>query len=204
MLSILLADDHPLTLEGTATFLERLKYEIVHRATNGTAALAYIEKYAPDLAILDIEMPGLDGLEVLQILHKTKLKTQVILLTMHNNSGIVKKAMELGCQGFVLKNYALEELPKCIESVRSGKPFISSNLENFNQSSTLDLNPNVLNLKEKKILELIGKRFTSKQIAEHLYISEKTVEAYRSSIIKKLNLPAEKNILLHIAAQYYP
>jgi DNA-binding NarL/FixJ family response regulator len=203
-MSILIADDHPFTLKGTKVFVESLGYTVSNICSNGITAFNLILSHQPSIAILDINMPGMDGLDVLEKVHKNKLRTKVILLTIHREMSIYKKANELGVYGYILKNYAEEELGICLKEVRQNRQYISplitqelvmDNATNGNEAIAK------LTFTEKKILEMIGKQYTSKQIADLLFISEKTVEGHRRNIIEKLELPKEKNILLHWTAK---
>lgn len=195
---IVIADDHPLTLNGTKVFLESLKYNVVDVAQNGTNALNLIKIHKPDLAIIDINMPGLDGLDILKIVKENKIKTKIVLLTMHKESSIYQKAIEYDVDGYILKEFATNELSICIEEIRCGNKYTSKIIEsdlifdNGNCNGILSK----LSISEKKILELIALQKTSKQIAELLFISEKTVEGHRSKIVEKLELPKEKNAIL--------
>jgi len=195
---IIIADDHPLTLNGTKIFLESLKYNVVEIAQNGTNALNLIKIHKPDLAIIDINMPGLDGLDILKIVKENKLKTKIVLLTMHKEISIYEKAIEYGVDGYILKEFASNELSICIEEIRCGNKYISKIIERDLIIDKRDNEETIskLTVSEKKILELIALQKTSKQIAELLFISEKTVEGHRSKIVEKLNLPKEKNAIL--------
>ena len=201
---ILIADDHPFTLMGTKGFVESLGYKVEDICSNGITALNLINTHQPNIAILDINMPGLDGLEVLEKVYRQKLKTKVILLTMHKEMTVFKKANQFEVSGYILKENAQEELQLCLESVKKGNQYVSKNLENdllIDNSSENDV-LNKLTFTEKKILELIAQQKTSKQIAEMLFISEKTVEGHRTNIINKLELPKEKNVLLIWASKH--
>lgn len=203
---ILIADDHPFTLMGTKGFVESLGYHVEDICSNGITAFNLISTHQPNIAILDINMPGMDGLEVLEKVYRQKLKTRVILLTMHKEMTIFKKANQFGLSGFILKENAQEELQMCLEQVKNGNQYISKNLENELQidiSSTSQEYLSKLTFTEKKILELVAQQNTSKQIAEMLFISEKTVEGHRSNIIQKLDLPKEKNTLLIWAMKHF-
>lgn len=202
---ILIADDHPFTLMGTKGFVESLGYKVEDICSNGITAYNLINTHQPNIAILDINMPGLDGLEVLEKVYRQKLKTKVILLTMHKEMTVFKKANQFEVSGYILKENAQEELQICLEEVIKGNQYISKNLENdllIDNSSGYDDALNKLTFTEKKILELIAQQKTSKQIAEMLFISEKTVEGHRTNIINKLELPKEKNVLLIWASKH--
>lgn len=196
---ILIADDHSFTLMGTKAFVESLKFKVEDVCSNGITALNLIKSHQPDIAILDINMPGMDGLDVLEKLFSQKLKTKVILLTMHKEMTIFKKARQYNVSGYILKENAQDELANCLEAVSKGLQYISKNLENglqIDAKNSSDVNLVKLTFTERKILELVAQQKTSKQIAEMLFISEKTVEGHRTNIIQKLGLPKEKNTLL--------
>jgi DNA-binding NarL/FixJ family response regulator len=199
-MSILIADDYPFTLQGTKAFVEGLGYTVIDICSNGITALNLISKHSPSISLLDINMPGMDGLELLEKINKENLRTKVILITMHNEMSIYKRANELGVYGYILKNYAQEELEICLQEVTKGRQYISPLIT---QELVMDKSANhneasaKLTFTERKILEMIGKQHTSKQIADLLFISEKTVEGHRRNIIEKLDLPKEKNVLLH-------
>jgi DNA-binding NarL/FixJ family response regulator len=202
---ILIADDHPFTLMGTKGFVESLGYKVEDICSNGITAFNLISTHQPNIAILDINMPGIDGLEILEKVFRQKLKTKVILLTMHKEMTVFRKASQFGVSGYVLKENAQQELQLCLEEVRKGNQYVSKNLENdllIDNSTEYDIAINKLTFTEKKILELIAQQKTSKQIGEMLFISEKTVEGHRSSIIQKLELPKEKNVLLIWASKH--
>ncbi len=202
-MKILIADDHPFTLQGTKSFVESYGYKIVDTCSNGISAFNLITLHNPDVAILDINMPGQDGLDVAKKIQESKLKTKVILLTMHKEMTIFKKANEYGIYGYILKEHAHTELEKCLEEVKKGKRYVSEFLIDDLISDKIDATNELsrLTLSERKIVELIALQKTSKQIAELLFLSERTVEGHRSNIIEKLGLVKEKNTLLKWAIQ---
>lgn len=204
-MKILVADDHPLTLNGTVSYLTGLGYNVVSACSNGTAALNYIQIYLPDVAVLDLNMPGLDGLEVAKKVMENKWRTKVVILTMHNEIGVLNKAKEFEVDGYILKEKATPDLEKCMKEIALGKKYYSGALlQNYTIEHTDDLGKlNLLTLSERKIIELIAAQKTSKQIAELLFLSEKTVEGHRTRIIEKLEIPKEKNALLIWAIQNY-
>ncbi|WP_269234742.1 response regulator [Flavobacterium flavigenum] len=200
---ILIADDHPFTLSGTKSFVESYGYVVEDTCSNGISALNLIKLHLPDIAILDINMPGLDGLDVAKAIQESKLKTKIILLTMHKEMTIYKKAKEYGIYGYILKEHAQTELQKCLKEVKKGNEYMSISLKNdlITDIPNDDNELANLTLSERKIIELITQQKTTKQIAELLFLSEKTVEGHRSKIIDKLGLPKEKNALLIWAIQ---
>jgi DNA-binding NarL/FixJ family response regulator len=204
MMKILIADDHPFTLQGTKSFVESYGYKVQDTCSNGVSALNLIQLHTPDIAILDINMPGIDGLDVAKKILESKLKTKVILLTMHKEMTIYKKASEYNIYGYILKEHAQTELEKCLIEVAKGNKYVSTFLEDdlYIDNKNEDYELGKLTLSERKIIELISQQKTSKQIAELLFLSEKTVEGHRSNIIEKLGLPKEKNTLLKWAIQH--
>ena len=202
-MKILIADDHPFTLQGTKTYVESLGYKVIEACSNGISAFKSINLYEPDIAILDINMPGLDGLDVAKKVFENKWKTKVVLLTMHKEMTIYKKATEHGIYGYILKEYAHTELEKCLNDVSKGNRYVSEHLKHdlTQNASSNNLEPYSLTLSEKKIVELIAQQKTSKQIADLLFLSERTIEGHRTNIIAKLGLPKEKNVLLMWALQ---
>ncbi len=202
-MNILIADDHPFTLVGTKSFITSLGYTVSHICSNGITAYNLIVTHLPAIAILDINMPGMDGIEVLEKVHAEKLPVKIILLTIHNEMSIYNRAYELGGYGYLLKNFAQEEMETCLKQVINNTRYVSDRIHKEliykdDKSAT-----HLLTLAEKKILQLIGEQKTSKQIADLLFIAEKTVEGHRRNIITKLNLPKEKNILVYYAAKHY-
>lgn len=207
MANILISDDHPLTLMGTKTYVESLGHHIVELCSNGITAHNMILQHKPDIAILDINMPGMNGLEVLEKLQTSQPRTKVILLTMHNEVSIFNRAKALNVKGYVLKEFSTDVLEDCINAVLNNETWFNPELGgqmDMNNDSGNESLLNKLTFAEKKIIQLIGRQNTSKEIAQMLFISEKTVENHRSNIMKKLALPAEKNALLVWALKNMP
>jgi DNA-binding NarL/FixJ family response regulator len=206
-MNILIADDHTLTLLGTKNFVESLGFRVGSICSNGIAAYNEICSKNFTIALLDINMPGMDGLEILEKIYTNKIRTKVILLTMHREISIYKKANELGVFGYLLKNHSEEELYLCLKAVANNIQYISPHITKelvMDKKETGDNDLSKLTFTENKILEMIGKQHSTKQIAALLFISEKTVEGHRRNIIDKLGLPKEKNILLQWAIKNMP
>lgn len=204
-MNILIADDHPLTLFGTANFVISLGYNVCDMCNNGITAFNMIQSLAPDIALLDVNMPGMDGIEISERIQKMKIKTRIVLLTMHNERSMYTKALECGVFGYLLKNFSSEELETCLKQVSINERYASKHLEKELVGKTNDGNNSLLNeltFTERKILDLISQQKSTKQIATLLFSSEKTIEGHRRNIIEKLKLPKEKNQLLMWAIEH--
>lgn len=203
-LNIITADDHPLLLKGLNGYLREKDYSITHSAGDGKRALELIQKYNPDIAILDIEMPELTGLEVAAKCKQLQLPTKIIIITLHKEPALYLKAQELNIFGYILKEFAIEEIVTCIESVSQGTPYFSPSITNYiNKDAINDDLLAPLTPSEIKILGLIAKDKTNKEIADLLFISHRTVEKHRSNIIQKLKLEPKTNSLLLWAKEHH-
>lgn len=193
--TIVIADDHPLLLNGNKYFLNGIGYNVVATASDGNLAYNKIIKHIPNIAILDFDMPKQDGLEVAQLCKKNELPTKIIILTLYKEEAIIH---ELGnsIRGYILKEDATNEIETCIKKVLAGELYISNNINSTihlsNPSETLEnLTPS-----EIKVLRYLAKNSSSSDIAEMLFISKRTVEKHRSNIIKKLKIEPTQNGLL--------
>jgi DNA-binding NarL/FixJ family response regulator len=207
--SILIADDHPIFLKGLKEVIESdLKYEVVFEAKNGREALAIARTQNPVVTILDIDMPEMNGLLAAEELIKIFPDANVILLTMHKAKDTFLRALEIGVAGYVLKENAVMDIIHAIEAVLAGNSYISPEMSSFllaqrrgNHKPTPNDLLNSLTPSEMKILKMVGSYKSTKDIAEELFISEKTVSNHRMNILKKLNLTG-KNSLLRFAIAY--
>ena len=201
--SIIIADDHPLLLKGLSDFLLEKGYNVVGSGNNGREAFNLINKLKPDIAILDIQMPFMSGLEIARKCNNNGIETKIILITFHKEKQLYNEANDLNIYGYILKEFALEEIENCLKSVAEGNPFFSPKISdvlvtNSKKNNVLD----VLTPSEKKILKLIAMDKTNKDIASLLFISHRTVEKHRSNIISKLNLEHKTNSLLIWAKEH--
>ncbi len=205
---ILVADDHPLFRKGVKQELESCEdFELVGETGNGGEALKMIMKLEPDIAILDFQMPEINGLEVVSKLREKKSGTQVILLTMHNEKKIFLKALDEGVRGYVLKDDAVLDIADAVYKVASGQTYISNSLsgiliEKLNSHSMNDKTGSLINSltdSEKKILLLAAELKSNNEIAEELFISKRTVENHKVMISHKLQLKSKE--LLKFALQ---
>lgn len=203
MKTIIIADDHSFTLQGTKAFVESIGFKVLETCNNGITAFNLIKVHLPNIAVLDINMPGLDGLEILQKIYEQKIKTKIILLTMHRDKSVYNKALEYGVFGYILKEQADKELEKCLEAFAANKIYVNLDLDRelIFHTNSANNQTKELSVSEKKILELVAQQKSSQEIAELLFISKKTVEGHRRNIIEKLGLPKEKYALLIWAIQ---
>jgi DNA-binding NarL/FixJ family response regulator len=196
-IQIVIADDHPIFRKGLRGMIENEPgFKVVAEADNGDAAFSLITQHEPDIAVLDVDMPGKDGFETARGIQQKNLAVGVIFLTMHNSESIFNAALDLGIKGYVLKDSALPEITDCIRAVAAGKNYISPPLSTYlvnraGRAQTLKKNtPGISDLtqSERKILKLIAAEKTSREIADELYISIRTVDRHRSNISSKLEL----------------
>ncbi|MCW3102995.1 MAG: DNA-binding response regulator [Bacteroidetes bacterium] len=193
------ADDHPIFRKGLIEILRDVEsLEIVAEVSDGLAAYQQIISRRPDIAILDIEMPGLSGLDVCNKVLKEKSDTKFILLTMHREKDFFNSAMEMGVMGYLLKDNAITELIVCVEKVLKGERFISAGIEKLltAQNKINDIPElKILTATEKVILKLIAESKTTAEIAGLLFVSPNTVDNHRSNIVKKLGLEGKNSLL---------
>lgn len=189
--SIVIADDHPLMLRGLSDFLTSKGFNIVGSAQDGNTAYNLIIKLKPELAILDIRMPHKTGLEIAEACKKNNLDTKIILITFDKEEEVYDKAIEVGVYGYILKEFAIEEIETCIAHVVNNKSYFSEEIADYLNASNVAQKPETLTLLSKselKIVKLISENKTSHDIAEELNISIRTVEKHRSNIVAKLEL----------------
>ncbi|MFO7448469.1 MAG: response regulator transcription factor [Ignavibacteriaceae bacterium] len=203
IVKIIIADDHPLFRTGVRVELERVpRFSIIEETGDGAEALDLIRKLNPDVAILDFQMPGLNGLEIASGLDETGSSTQIILLTMYGDKKIFYKALDLGVMGYVLKDDAVIDIVNAVDAAASGQHFISGSLTDLLVEKVRNKHGNneIVNLinnltsTEKKILALIGDLKLNEEIAEVMFISKKTVENHKVNIAGKLQLKGSRNL----------
>ena len=198
--TIIIADDHPLVLKGLHDFLIEQNFNVLASAKNGKEALALIKAHTPDIAILDIKMPFLTGLEIAEICKNDGLPTKIVLITFEKDELTYKKAKDLGAYGYVLKEFALEEIENCIASVIKDKAYFSPELIAYIEVNKTPEKIESLTDAERNILKLIGGNKTATEIAKELFISVRTVEKHKSHIRTKLVLDS-KSASLYLFAK---
>ncbi|MGH9841357.1 MAG: response regulator transcription factor [Blastocatellia bacterium] len=193
----MLADDHPIVRQGLRLTVEADPLiKVVAEASDGEEALRQIEQLKPQVAVLDIDMPKLDGFGVARELQRRRLSVEIIFLTLHSEEDLFHTAMDLGAKGYVLKESAISEITNGIKVVASGQLFVTPSLTAYllnrvrRLQSLTDQQPslNTLTPTERRILSLIADSKSSKEIAAELFIHYRTVENHRTSICQKLGI----------------
>lgn len=210
-ITVIIADDHPIFRAGVREILTtNSSIHLLGEAGDGLAAYQMILAHRPQIAILDLEMPILSGLDVCQKVLKEKHQTEFIILTMHKEKTYYLEAVKAGVKGYLLKDNASDDLIKCIEAVAKGNQYLVQQLRHFQDVSDvnekdehLEIAIRLLTATEKIILKLIGEGKTSVEISQMLFVSPNTVDNHRSNMSKKLNLEG-KNSLLKFAMGLKP
>lgn len=191
---IILADDHKIIRDGLSSLLEQEDdIDVIAQAKDGHRTVELVRKLSPDMTIMDIGMPSLNGIEATRQIINEFPKMKVIALSMHSDKKFVTEMLKAGASGYLLKNCAFEELAEAIRTVMSGKVYLSPSITNVVIDSCIkkssDSGPTVfsaLTNREREILQLLAESNTTKQVARMLHISAKTVETHRSKIMHKL------------------
>lgn len=192
---IVLADDHQLILDGLNSLLKsREDILVAGEAKNGRDALSLVKLLDPDIVLMDIDMPVMNGIEALKEIKKSSPSTKVIILSMHEESGMIKSLMALGASGYLLKSCSQDELLGAISSVAMGQQYFSQGAvrsllqtESSPASSAHELSE-LLTDRETEVLQLIAEGFSNKEIGAKLFISHRTVDTHRTNLMKKLNV----------------
>tara|TARA_B100000965_G_scaffold405443_1_gene439598 strand:- start:1648 stop:2313 length:666 start_codon:yes stop_codon:yes gene_type:complete len=196
---ILIVDDHQLVLDGLSSIIKELdNFEIVAKAQNGKEAIDYFRAIEPDIILMDIDMPIMNGMEAMRRIKSENADQRIIILTMHNESSLIKKVMEIGADGYVLKNADRTEFYNALCAVSEGKSYFSSDVTHSllnpdkSVAKSFEINPDTIQLsklteREVDVLKLIAEGFSNKEIGEKLFISHRTVDTHRTNLMKKLD-----------------
>ena len=190
-LQILLADDHQMVREGLKMLLERAGFKVVGEASDGQEAVRRVRDLGPDVAVLDLAMPLLNGLDAAREIVRVAPRTRPIVLTVHSEEPYVMKALRVGVKGYVLKTQAAPDLVQAINEVSRDRLYLSPGISRAVVEAYLaktELPPDPLSPREREVLELVAEGKTTKAIARLLGVSVKTAEAHRTRIMAKLDI----------------
>lgn len=199
--TLLIADDHPIFRQGLKHVLEILPWlKIIGEADDGNSALLLIDRLRPDIVLLDLAMPGSDGLTVLEESMKKRPDQVSIIVTSYDDSAYLDRALELGAKGYMVKDSAAENLVQCLNTVLAGELFISPSLGGKSSKLPGGSTPDISRLDrltktERTVLSLVGKCMTSKEIAAQLNVSFRTVQNHRAHICEKLGLRGTNQLM---------
>ena len=201
---IVIADDHPVLRKGLRQVIEAdPSLQVVAEADDGETALAQLEELQPQIAVLDIDMPKLDGFAVMKEIQRRRLGIDVVLLTLHSDEVLFNEAMDLGAKGYILKESAVSDIVSGIQAVAAGRHYVTSSLtahlirHRSREQAFARRRPSIadLTVTERRILRMIARGQSSKDIAAELFIHYRTVENHRTSIGQKLGLHGHNAVL---------
>jgi DNA-binding NarL/FixJ family response regulator len=201
MLSILVVDDHPLVTDGIATMLKDAGHlQVVASCRTGAETLSFLESNVPDIILLDINLPDMDGTHLCGLIRKTNRVSKILGLTSVNETSLITNMLKQGANGYLLKNMDRAELLHAVEEVLNGKIYLSKEanariLEQFNGLRDALENVPVVTRREKEVLALLDEGLNGPQIAERLFLSPFTVETHRKNLLLKFNVSNTQQML---------
>jgi len=188
---VLVADDHPVVRQGLKSLLTREGFSVVGEAADGREALRQVEALHPEVALLDLGMPGLNGLDAAREIMQSSTGTKVVILTQHNEEPYILEALRAGVHGYVLKSQSVSDVVQAIRDVTRGKLYVSPAISEVVVSAYRGqsrLPADLLTTREREVLQLVAEGKSTKQIAEILGIAQKTAESHRSHLMVKLGI----------------
>ncbi len=190
---ILIVDDHQLVLDGMSGFIKlNDRYELVGQGNNGEEAIKYADILSPDLILMDIDMPIMSGIQATREIKRLFPDIKIIIISMHNEKGIIKKVLNEGADGYLIKNSTKDEVIDAIDRVLSGEKYFSDDVLNIMENKDTNQDDigiiNQLTQREIEIIENVALGLTNKEIAEKLFISHRTVDTHRTNIMKKIDV----------------
>lgn len=201
---VLIVDDHPLFRQGLRLLIESdERFRIAGETGDGQEALKFIEEKKPDIAVLDVNLPNLSGLEIARRVQSERLPTRLIVLTMFKEEETFNRALDLGVLGFVLKENGPQDILASLVAATKGEHYLSPTISSYlvrrrgRAEALAARKPGIddLTKAERRILKLVAEKKTSREIAAELFISQRTVEAHRANISMKLNLRGSHSLL---------
>jgi len=208
--TILIVDGHPFFREGLKSLLARHSgFKVIGEARNGVEGLRKAKELRPDLVVMDISLPGGSGIEATRNIRGLLPETRVVVLSMHSKIDYITKAFRAGATGYIVKESATETLSECLEAVSRGEYFMDSSLHpkvvedvmkcRQQEAKITDTGYNILTRREQQVMRLLAEGLSSKEIAEKLFISPKTVKNHRSNIMNKLDLHTTVELVRYAA-----
>jgi DNA-binding NarL/FixJ family response regulator len=197
MIQVLIAEDHLMVRAGIRALLEReVDIHVTGEASNGQEAVEMTQELKPDVLVMDIMMPRMNGIQAAENIRNLKLSTHILILSMYADEGLVHQALQYGVKGYVLKSSVSDELIRAVRAIATGQTYLSASISEIVLESAIHANTSRqkddplsnLSPREKEILQLIAEEHTSAEIAQLLFISEKTVEKHRAKLMEKLNV----------------
>ena len=190
MKKILIVDDHPIVLNGLKLMIESMNtYEVVASLTNPLLVFDYLKSIDVDLLITDLEMPEMNGIQLIKAVRE-KYDCKILVLTMHSERSKLEEAIDLGVEGYLLKDSDKDEFVFALNSISKGKQFYSSSLleSGINKQIESKSNVSVLTERETEVLKLIAEGFSNQEVGEKLFLSPKTIDSHRTNLMKKLEV----------------
>ncbi|MEP7253476.1 MAG: response regulator transcription factor [Ginsengibacter sp.] len=204
MISLLIVDDHPMVIDGISTMLKDVSWIEIASCKTGASALNYLQCDSPDIILLDLNLPDIEGLELCSTIHTTYKNIKIIGLTSIDEAGIITRFLQNGGSGYLLKNVEREEFLHAIDMVLDGSTYLSRQandkvMEQFRNTKNIAGTAPALTRREKEILGLLNQGFNGPAIAEKLFLSPFTVETHRRNLMQKMNVH-NTQALLYAAA----
>ncbi len=208
--TIFIVDDHPLFREGLKTIIARdVNYEIMGEAGNGRTGLAAIKQKKPDLVIVDISLPDKSGIQLTHEIRSQLPKTHIMIVSMHSQIDYIAEAFQAGATGYVVKDSASERLLQGLETIARGEYYLDSSISHevveklmkfpIKEAKIVDADYGALTPREQEVMRLLAEGLSTKEAAEELFISPKTIENHRANIMKKLDLHSTIELVRYAA-----
>ena len=202
MLRMILAEDHPIVREGFRSLLAaEPDVEVVAETGDGAEAVALVERWRPDVLVVDLVLPSLDGLEVTRRARAASPETGVVVLSMHKHEAYVTQAVQSGAAGYVLKESGVEDLVAALRAVRAGGRFFSGGLTDpagGGRPAAASDRYETLSPREREVLHLVAEGQTAREIAARLFLSPRTVETHRGNALAKLGLRSQAELIRYV------
>jgi DNA-binding NarL/FixJ family response regulator len=204
--TVMIADDHPLVRSGLRILLERGgEFEVIAEASNGDEAIDLAVRHKPDVILLDVGMPRLNGPDAARSILEKLPKTRIVMLSMHSDEAYVLRALKAGARGYLLKVSPEADVLEAVRAVAAGKTYFSSSIKKLlveeyvieAQRRGVEDSYDLLSRREKEILQVLASGKTNREIADLLFISITTVETHRNNIFQKLNLHSLAELILY-------